>query len=370
LGLGSGSSSLASGVGLGVGHVGETPTPPREPQRRPRRFMAPASLGAAPRRSAMAEPRKKKKTLLQHLVSPVSGAGAGVVCTLVCSPLDVLKTRFQVQGAVMRQTGSAAEQESYHGILRTVRTMVMEEGAAGFYRGLTPALVTVPIFWGLYFPTYEGLKATLEARNPGRERLQTHEIILAAMGAGIIVDITTNPLWVVRTRMQTQHLHSRVGDHARDRYKTITGSLRHILATDGVAGLFRGLSASFLGLTHVAVQFPIYEHLKRLSRENNNGKERKIDLVFASAFSKVCGCVVSYPHEVLRARMQDSSKNMSGSSLIRTAGDLVRNEGWQTFYTGLYVNLVRVIPSCVTTFVTYEVLSSNLRTLVEDVELR
>jgi len=284
------------------------------------------------------------------------------VCTLVCSPLDVLKTRFQVQGAVLRSTADTTA-EAYKGILRTVRTIFAEEGFAGFYRGLGPALFTVPIFWGLYFPTYEALKSLL--RRDGQQ-LTTAEIVSAAIGAGAIVDVATNPLWVVRTRMQTQHLHSRVGDLNRVKYSSSWRALRHIVATDGVQGLFRGISASFLGLIHVAVQFPIYEHLKQLSREANHGKERKMDLVGASAASKICGSVISYPHEVIRARLQDSSKPMEVTGLLRTVYDIVKYEGWQALYTGFRINLIRVIPSCVTVFVTYELLVNQLRAMIEE----
>ena len=302
---------------------------------------------------------KDRSIFAMQLISPLSGVGAGVVCTLVCSPLDVLKTRFQVQGALAREGGSAAK-HPYGSMLSAVRAVWAEEGLKGFYRGLGPALVTVPIFWGMYFPVYEGLKARLRG---SKESLSNAEIVASAMGAGFVVDIATNPLWVVRTRMQTQHMHERMGA-GRSGYGSITAAVATILRTDGFWGLWRGVTASFLGLAHVAVQFPIYEYMKKRSRDAHGGKETSADLVAASAVSKVCASAVSYPHEVLRARLQDSSKELGASGLVRTTVDLVRNEGWKTLYTGFRVNLVRVIPSCVTTFVTYELLSSYLKGVI------
>lgn len=77
-------------------------------------------------------------------------------------------------------------------------TIWREEGIRGCYRGLTPAIVSVPVFWGIYFYAYERLKEV--ARRVSGE---DHHL-LPAIAAGALTDTVTNPLWVVRTRMQTQ----------------------------------------------------------------------------------------------------------------------------------------------------------------------
>ena len=45
-------------------------------------------------------------------------------------------------------------------------------------------------------------------------------------------------------------------------YRGMWHALASILASDGWRGLYRGLGSSLLGLSHVAVQFPLYEQLK------------------------------------------------------------------------------------------------------------
>ena len=75
--------------------------------------------------------------------SLLAGIGSGTVCTLLCSPLDVTKIRLQLQGAFRNRP------PKYSGsILNISRTIFNEEGIRGFYKGLTPALCTVPLFWG------------------------------------------------------------------------------------------------------------------------------------------------------------------------------------------------------------------------------
>lgn len=83
----------------------------------------------------------------------VAGASSGVVCCAIFSPLDVVRTRLQVQGALGNTTLPV-----YHGITGTLSRIYREEGLRGWFRGFAPAILTVPVFWSLYFPLYDRLK--------------------------------------------------------------------------------------------------------------------------------------------------------------------------------------------------------------------
>lgn len=52
------------------------------------------------------------------------------------------------------------------------------------------------------------------------------------------------------------------------RYKHTLDAALTIYRTEGARAFFRGLLPSLLGITHVAVQFPLYEHLKRVAGEH------------------------------------------------------------------------------------------------------
>ena len=77
-------------------------------------------------------------------------------------------------------------------------------------------------------------------------------------------DFITNPLWVVRTRLQSQSMH-RLAERGGGgvRYRGMWDTACTIVRAEGVPALYKGLVASWLGATHVAVQFPLYEYLKR-----------------------------------------------------------------------------------------------------------
>jgi solute carrier family 25 folate transporter 32 len=83
--------------------------------------------------------------------------------------------------------------------------------------------------------------------------------ILAAMTAGATGTIVTNPLWVIKTRFMAQSM----SDHATGkRYHNTWDAIRTIYQQEGVRAFYRGLMPSLLGVSHVAVQFPLYEQLK------------------------------------------------------------------------------------------------------------
>ena len=86
--------------------------------------------------------------------------------------------------------------------------------------------------------------------------------ILSALLAGSFSTLSTSPLWVVKTRFMLQS--SKSPEHMR--YRTTWEAFRLIYRTEGLRGFYRGLVPSLLGVSHVVVQFPLYEFFKRLSR--------------------------------------------------------------------------------------------------------
>mmetsp|Transcript_3950 Transcript_3950/g.5494 ORF Transcript_3950/g.5494 Transcript_3950/m.5494 type:complete len:323 (+) Transcript_3950:133-1101(+) len=283
-----------------------------------------------------------------ELIPIFSGAGAGLTTTLLCSPVDVAKARVQLSGKHVYSGG----------LLSTLKIIQQNEGFRGWYKGLAPAMFTVPLFWAIYFPCYEELKRRLVALGVG-DHGSAIVHMLGAVGSGFVSDIVTNPFWVVRTRLQTQFLHKK-----SERYRSMTQAFIQIARDEGLIGFYKGLSASLLGLSHVAIQFPIYEWLKHKARQRNGGEqysETTADLIAASAVSKLFGSAVTYPHEVLRTRLQDNRGR--AYRLVDVVKRMVKEEGIKSLYQGFKLNLIRVVPSCISTFVSYELLMNKINEL-------
>jgi solute carrier family 25 (mitochondrial folate transporter), member 32 len=304
-----------------------------------------------------------------------AGIGSGTLSSIVCAPLDVMRTRMQVWGDVATHTeGTLATKGKLQkaGIWKLFQTIRQQEGIRGYFRGLGATLATVPMFWGLYFPLYEDMKRTLahySSNDHFTPILQYTSLIhgLSAISAGAIADIVCNPMFVVRTRLQTEALH---GNH----HTTILQTVAALYREGGVLIFWRGLTASMMGLSHVGVQFPVYEWLKKEARIMRNPqisshpppvaaglqqqqqyRDAPLDLLVASALSKMTASLLTYPHEVIRSRMMDS-RLASEATLGMTCRRIWAHEGWSGFYSGLHVSLLRVVPNCCVTFLTYELL--------------
>ncbi|XP_068659530.1 nicotinamide adenine dinucleotide transporter 1, chloroplastic-like [Aristolochia californica] len=287
-----------------------------------------------------------------------AGAAAGVIAATFVCPLDVIKTRIQVHGLTALGTGSIKGSL----IVGSLQELGRKEGIRGMYRGLSPSVLALLPNWAVYFTIYEQLKSLLSS-NDGTHQLSVGANMIAASGAGAATTIATNPLWVVKTRFQTQGM--RVGVIP---YRSTLCALRRIAHEEGIRGLYSGLVPALAGMSHVAIQFPAYEKIKSYLATQNNTTPDTLsasDVALASSLSKVAASTMTYPHEVVRSRLQEqghhSEKRYTG--VIDCVKKVFQKEGMPGFYRGCATNLLRTTPAAVITFTSFEMIHRYLVTL-------
>jgi solute carrier family 25 folate transporter 32 len=175
--------------------------------------------------------------------------------------------------------------------------------------------------------------------------------------------MSTNPIWVLKTRM----LSSDKGSEGA--YESMWQGAKHVWQSEGPKGFYRGAGASLLGNSHGAVQFAVYEPLKKIWRRyvarshalsgeggrHGEGKLGNTATLAISGTSKIVAGTVTYPYQVLRSRLQTyHSEERFGKGIRGVAGKVWREEGWRGFYKGLGTNIVRVLPATWVTFLVYE----------------
>ncbi|KAL5632787.1 hypothetical protein ACGC1H_005663 [Rhizoctonia solani] len=184
------------------------------------------------------------------------------------------------------------------------------------------------------------------------------------MTAGASGTIATSPLWVIKTRFMTQPQDESQYRHTWDAFRTI-------YRNEGWRAFYRGLFPSLLGVTHVAVQFPLYEQLKHWFADRRGITTIQLSsgtILLCSALSKMTASIATYPHEVIRTRLQIQRNPQSGAlantrtyrGFVQTTIRVVKREGWKGLYKGLSINLVRTVPNSAVTLVTYELLMRQL----------
>ncbi|OGM41568.1 folate carrier protein [Aspergillus bombycis] len=295
--------------------------------------------------------------LSSSFVESVAGFTAGIVSTLCLHPLDLIKTRLQVDRSSSSRVG---------GSLRVVRGIYQNEGGiTAFYRGLTPNIIGNSTSWALYFLCYGNIKTAMRTwRGSREEELTSSDYFLASGAAGMLTSILTNPIWVIKTRMLS------TSSRTPGAYASFTTGASQIYHQEGIPGFYRGLLPALFGVSHGALQFMAYEKLKlhrikmssaTMSSDGYAGSAQvrwrglgNLDLFVISSLSKIFAGFVTYPYQVLRSRLQTYDAHLMYRGVQDAALQIWAREGVAGFYKGLGPNIFRVLPSTWVTFLVYE----------------
>ncbi|CAG9983418.1 unnamed protein product [Clonostachys byssicola] len=315
-------------------------------------------------------------------VHMMAGGVGGMTAATLTAPLDVLKTRLQSDfyQAQIRASRSAAHVASlnparaalYHltDTLQILGSVYRTEGGRALFKGLGPNLIGVVPARAINFYVYGNGKQFLAQHwNNGQEGAWCH--LLAGGAAGVVTSTVTNPIWMVKTRLQLdKNVAARSGGATQRRYRNSADCVRQIVREEGVRGLYKGMSASYLGVVESTLHWMLYEQMKaglarREERIVRSGREknwwdRTVDWTgkFGAAGSaKLIAAVLAYPHEVARTRLRqvplDGSKPKY-TGLMQCFRLVWVEEGLMGLYGGLTPHLMRTVPSAAIMFGMYE----------------
>lgn len=298
-------------------------------------------------------------------IETIAGLSAGLVSTVVVHPLDIIKTRLQglswTESSAQLLTSFPVDTSS-HPLLNSSRAVFRDilrnEGPtrlAALYRGLTPNLIGNSAGWGLYFLWYKEAQDVIRSYRgyTSNQALTSVDYFAAASASGFLSAVLTNPIWVVKTRMLS------TSGSQPGAYPSMIHGLASIWRTEGARGFFHGLTPTLVGVSHGSLYFLAYEKLKAWRRlSKRSGDLTNVDTLITSSLSKVFAGVLTYPHQLVRARMQtydpSSPTPVRGIGVMGTIRSVWVHEGFTGFYKGMFPNLLRVVPSTCVTFLVYE----------------
>ncbi|TRY95503.1 hypothetical protein DNTS_026160 [Danionella cerebrum] len=297
------------------------------------------------------------------LVHLFAGGCGGTVGAIVTCPLEVVKTRLQSSSVTFyvsevqlnAMNGASVARMAPPGPLHCLKLILEKEGARSLFRGLGPNLVGVAPSRAIYFAAYSTAKEKLNSVFHA-DSTQVH--MLSAGLAGFTAITATNPIWLIKTRMQLDARNR--GEHRMNAFECV----RRVYQSDGLRGFYRGMSASYAGISETVIHFVIYENIKRrlveykasanMDEEDESVKDASdfVGMMLAAATSKTCATSIAYPHEVIRTRLREEGSKYR--SFFQTLSMVVREEGYRALYRGLTTHLVRQIPNTAIMMCTYE----------------
>ncbi|CAM9614093.1 unnamed protein product [Discosporangium mesarthrocarpum] len=278
----------------------------------------------------------------------IAGTMAGLLTTASLYPLDLVKTRYQVYDKGASPYGS---------LTTAFRAIIKDEGWPALYQGLGPALLGNAVAWGGFFYCYEKAKQLMQERMFEHELGPVHHLG-AGMAAGAAMVFLTNPVWVIKTRMQLQNKKAMATGVIRP-YTSFSGALATIVHEEGPLALYKGVVPALLLCTQGAVQFMVYEWLK--ARVPEHDRNTPLESLVMGGTSKVLASLATYPSQVIKSRLQQrgTEEDLRRArpryrGTLHCVASIAKNEGLRGFFKGCFAYSVRAAPASAITFVVYE----------------
>ena len=124
------------------------------------------------------------------------GLVSNVFSTILTHPIDVVKTNYQLVENSKNSKNSKNKNQSMNSIIKEIKNT---RGVRGFYIGLLPNLSAYPIFWCTFFASNQIMNRYVS------EKIVSNEYgdkFIKSYAAGLIGSSLTNPIFVIKTRMQ------------------------------------------------------------------------------------------------------------------------------------------------------------------------
>ncbi|XP_067419244.1 kidney mitochondrial carrier protein 1 isoform X2 [Emydura macquarii macquarii] len=275
----------------------------------------------------------------------VYGGLASITAECGTFPIDLTKTRLQVQG----QTNDAKYKEiRYRGMVHALVRIWREEGLKALYSGIAPAMLRQASYGTIKIGTYQSLKRVL-VEQPEDETLVIN--VLCGILSGVISSSIANPTDVLKIRMQAQGSVIQGG---------MMGNFIHIYQKEGTRGLWKGVSLTAQrAAIVVGVELPVYDLTKKHIIKSGLLGDTVYTHFLASFTCGLAGALASNPVDVVRTRMMNQRRFQDGphSGYKGTLDCLLqtwRNEGFFALYKGFWPNWLRLGPWNIIFFLTYE----------------
>lgn len=262
----------------------------------------------------------------QHLGG---GSVAGAVGATVVYPLDTIKTRMQAQNL-------DGDEPQYKDEIDCFKQLVTKEGPASLYSGLVPQLLGIAPEKAMKLTVNEILLSNLETMMPG-SRLWALEFI-AGGGGGASQVVFTNPMEIVKVRLQTQKEGA-----PKKTFWTIVKEL-------GVAGLYEGAGVTLArDVPSSAIFFAIYTLLRQLYPDQS---------FLAGAIAAIPATILVTPMDIIKTRLQKEPApgEQQYTDWWECLQDIVNKEGPQALFKGSLLRVLRTSPQFGITLMLYGIL--------------
>jgi len=276
---------------------------------------------------------------------------AASVAEFVTYPLDLTKTRLQLQGEIAAGDANVA----YRGMFGTAVGIIKEEGMLMLWRGILPALYRHAIYTGIRMSAYEEIRNNLQRQKDG---FALWKKVIAGMTAGGVGQLVASPTDLIKTQVQMEGRRRRLGKPPR--VNGAMDALKKIIAQGGVRSLWRGCLPNVQRAALVNLgDLSTYDTVKRMILKNTSLKDNSITHCLSSGCAGLVGATMGTPADVVKARIMNQPVDAHGrGTLYKNSLDClvktVHNEGLMGLYKGFVPCWLRMAPWSLTFWLSFE----------------
>ncbi|KAI9918736.1 hypothetical protein PsorP6_012096 [Peronosclerospora sorghi] len=313
-------------------------------------------------------------------VDASAGAMGALFAAILLYPLDVVKTRRQVDVDDSKEEGTQLTEKTKdkmltlrkkqtHNLLVAVWLIYQHEGVEGIFAGLVSKVAHTVLSNFAYFYCYSFLKTAMEKHSS--IPITTGMSLLIASAAGALNMSMTLPLEIINTRAQifSSHDEASDADDQREGKKTKKHSMwsiaKEIYSENGLMSFWKGFIPSLMLVSNPSINYTIFDKLKlqlQHAKMAASGTKRLSSLTALEAFvlaaiAKAVATIITYP--VIRAKvlMQAQKKHAPqehkssdpnhhaemGNSMVQVLMRIGELEGPTGYFKGCSAQLLNTV---------------------------
>jgi solute carrier family 25 (adenine nucleotide translocator) protein 4/5/6/31 len=277
----------------------------------------------------------KKNNNLSFAENFLLSGAAAVVSKTAAAPIERIKLLVQNQDEMIKQGRLA---EPYKGVVDCFKRTIAEEGVGPLWRGNFANCLRYFPTQALNFAFKDKIKAQFKPKKTDPKLTILGKNVAAGGAAGAMSLLFVYSLDYARTRLANDNKSAKKGGERQ--FNGLVDVYKKTLASDGVAGLYRGFCISCVGIiVYRGFYFGLYDTLKPLML----GDDVPFLVSFGLGYAvTVTAGILSYPIDTIRRRMMmTSGAAVKYNGSLDCTAQIMKSEGVTSFFKGAGANVLR-----------------------------